>query len=84
MPKSLKDQSGAQLAKGPKKMFTIGFCILLFSLLNISKNLINRSVLPYEYVLTNRFSQDQLEMYFSKLRSRFGWNNNHTALQLKY
>ena len=82
--KSLKDQSGVPLAKGPRKMFVIGFCISAFSILNISKNLLNRSVLSYEYVLTYRFSQDQIEMYFSKLRSRFGWNNNPTALQLKY
>ena len=84
MLKSLKDQSGVSLAKGPRKMFVIGFCISALSILSISKTLLNRSVLPYEYVLTYRFSQDQIEMYFSKLRSRFGWNNNPTALQLKY
>ena len=39
---------------------------------------------PFKYILTYRFSQDQLEMYFAKIHSRFGWNNNPTALQLKY
>ena len=54
------------------------------SILKISKNLLNRPDQPYEYVLTYRFSQDQLEMFFAKIRSRFGWNNNPTVLQLKY
>ena len=84
MLKSLKDQSGVSLAKGPRKMFVIGFCISALSILSISKNRLNRSVPPYEYVLTYRFSQDPIEMYFSKLRSRFGLNNNPTTLQLKY
>ena len=54
------------------------------SILSISKNLLERAESPFEYVLTYRFSQDTLEMYFSKIRSRFGWNNNPTALQFKY
>ena len=29
-------------------------------------------------------SQDTIEMFFSKIRGRLGWNNNPTALQLKY
>ena len=82
--KSLKDVSGVPLIKGPRKMFVIGFCISSMSILKISKSLLERPVSPYEYVLTYRFSQDQIEMYFAKIRSRFGWNNNPTALQLKY
>ena len=30
------------------------------------------------------FFQDEIEMYFSKIRSCFGWNNNLTVLQFKY
>ena len=30
------------------------------------------------------FSQDALEMFFSKIRGRFGWNNNPNALQFKH
>ena len=82
--KSLEGQSGVPLAKGPRKIFVIGFCISALSILKISKNHLNRSVLPFEYVITYTFSQDHIELYVSKLRDRFGWNNNPTALQLKY
>ena len=82
--KSLKDTAGVPLVKGPRKIFVIGFCISSLSIIQISKDLLNRSTSPYEYVLTYTFSQDQIEMYFAKIRSRFGWNNNPTALQLRY
>ena len=32
--------------------------------------------------MSYRFSQD--EMFFSKIRGRFGWNNNPNALQFKH
>lgn len=34
-------------------------------------------------MLTYKFSQDHLEMFFSKIRQRFGNNNNPNALELK-
>ena len=80
----LKDANGLPLLSGLRKMFVIGFYISALSILNISKNLLQRSETPFEYVLRYRFSQDLLEMYFAKTRSRFGWNNNPTALQFKY
>ena len=82
--KSLKDTNGLPVIQGPRKTFVIGFCISAQSILEISKTLLEREESPFEYVLTYRFSQDALEMYFSKIRSRFGWNNNPTALQFKY
>ena len=59
MLKSLKDQSRVSLAKSPRKIFVIGFCISALSILSISKTLLDRSVLPYEYVITYRSSQWQ-------------------------
>ena len=82
--KSLKDTNGLPVIQGPRKTFVIGFCVSAQSILEISKTLLEREESPFEYVLTYRFSQDALEMYFSKIRSRFGWNNNPTALQFKY
>ena len=82
--KSLKDTSGLPLIQGPRKTFIIGFSISALSIIAISKNLLQGTESPFEYVLTYRFSQDTLEMYFSKIRGRFGWNNNPTALQFKY
>ena len=82
--KSLKDTNDLPLIKGRRKAFVMEFYISSMSILSISKKLLSRPDHPYEYVLTYCFSQDQLEMFFAKIRSRFGWNNNPTALQLKY
>ena len=81
---SLKDTSGIPLIKGPRQCFVTGFYISARSILAISKKLLQRETLPFEYVLTYRFSQDTIEMFVSKIRGRLGWNNNPTALQLKY
>ena len=39
---------------------------------------------PFTYLLTYQYSQDHLELLFSCIRSRGGWNNNPNCLQLKY
>ena len=82
--KYLKDTAGTPIIKGPRKTFVLGFTISALSIINISKALLERRETPFEYISTYRFSQDQIAMYFSKIRSRFGWNNNPTVLQFKY
>jgi hypothetical protein len=39
---------------------------------------------PFNYLLTYKYSQDHLELLFSCIRSRGGWNNNPNGLQMKY
>ena len=82
--KYLKHTAGIPIIKGPRKTFVLGFTISALSIMEISKALLERRETPFEYILTYCFSQDQIEMYFSKIRSRFGWNNNPTVLQFKY
>eukprot|EP00794_Sanderia_malayensis_P011743 gene11743-12964_t len=82
--KHLKDPAGVQIIKGQRKTFVKGFAISAFSVLSICKILLERSEVPFQYILTYRFSQDRIEMFFSKIRSRFGWNNNPNVLQFKY
>ena len=82
--RSLKDTAGIPLIKGPRQRFVIGFSISALSIIAISKSLLHRESSPFDYIPTYRFSQDTLEMFFSKIRGRFGWNNNPTALQFKY
>ena len=40
--------------------------------------------MPFTYVLTYRYSQDHIELLFSCIRAKGGWNNNPNSLQLKY
>lgn len=39
---------------------------------------------PFKYILTYKYSQDHVELLFSCVQSRRGWNNNPNSLQLKY
>ena len=82
--KYLKDTAGIPIIKGPRKTLLLGFTISALSVTDTSKALLERRETTFEYILTYRVSQDQIEMYFSKHRSRFGWNNNPTILQFKY
>ncbi len=80
----LKDNNGVKLIDGPRKTFILGFAVSPKSIMALAKELLTRNYNKFKYVLTYRFSQDQLEMFFSKIRSRLGWNNNPNALQFKW
>ena len=82
--KFLKDANGLPLISGPWQIFVIGFYISALSILSISKNLLQWSEIQFKYGLTDHISQNQLEMYFAKIRTCFGWNSSSTALQFKY
>ena len=82
--KYLRDNASIPIIKGPRKKFVLRFTISALSIIEISKALLERRETPCEHIFTYRFSQDQIEMYFSKIRSRFGWNNSLTVLQFKY
>ena len=62
--RSLKDTGGNPLVKGPRQTFITGFSISVLSIITISKNLLQHSNSPFQYILTYRFSQDTLEMFF--------------------
>lgn len=81
---SLADLNSLNLIYGPCKTSIQGFAISAKSILAISKDLLLRIQNPYSFVLTYRFFRDPLEMLFSKIRGRLGWNNNPNALQFKY
>jgi hypothetical protein len=82
--KKLKDVDETKLVDGRRKTFILGFAVSANSILAIAKKLLSREHNKFEYVLTYRFSQDQVEMFFSKIRSRLSWNNNPNALQFKW
>ena len=82
--KTLTDAAGKKIIDGPRKTFLIGFGTSAQSIFAIAERLMYRNNSAFEYVLTYKFSQDPLEMFFSKIRSRNGWNNNPNPLQLKW
>ncbi|EZA47209.1 THAP domain-containing protein [Ooceraea biroi] len=67
-----------------RKTFALGFLINMKSLTNLASDLLTNSTLPLSYFLTYKCSQDHIELFFSCIRSRGGWNNNPNALQFKW
>uniref|UniRef100_A0A2S2NSV2 THAP domain-containing protein 9 n=1 Tax=Schizaphis graminum TaxID=13262 RepID=A0A2S2NSV2_SCHGA len=78
---SLTDIKGIPIHSTPRKTFVIGFTVAVKSILNLAKELF--IVTDYKYLLTYKFSQDQLEIFFSKIRQRFGHNNNPNVLEFR-
>lgn len=66
-----------------KKFAILGFVIAVESILAISKDLLFRNESPYHYILTYKFSQDNLEIFFNNIRRRGGLNNNPNAVQFR-
>ena len=52
-------------------------------MLSISEKLLFRVSDPFNFVLTYKFSQDHIELLFSFIRARGGYNNNPNTLQFR-
>ena len=50
----------------------------------MANEILSCPVNPFKYLLIYKFSQDHIELLFSCIHSRGGWNNNPNTLQLKY
>lgn len=74
---------GIPLLGHKRKTFVLGFIVTMKSTINLAKDLFS-SDNPLKYFLNYKFSQDHLELYFSWIRSRGGWNNNPNSQQLKW
>lgn len=65
-----------------KKTFVIGFALAVKSIFSIAKLLFEENQ-NFKYILSYQFSQDHIEILFSRFRQRFGANNNPNVLQFK-
>lgn len=81
---SIQDIRGTLLLTMRRKTTIIGFIITILSTMAISKSLLLREVNPFHYILTHKFSQDHLEIFFNKIRQCGGWNNNPTTRQFSW
>ena len=80
---TLLDNQNQPLIYHRRKTFIIGFVSTAKALLQISEELLYRQENSFSYVLTYKFSQDHIELLFSCIRSRGGFNNNPNILQFK-
>ena len=69
---TLKDVSSQPLYYGTRKTGIVGFIIAIESIRSITIDLLTRAESPYDYVLTYRWSQDSIELWFCKIRRRGG------------
>ena len=77
----LKDIEGNTLANHPQKRGIYGLAIAATSIMNMSKRLLNE--LDFKYFLPYKCCQDNLELFFNKIRRCGGWNPNPTTVQFK-
>ncbi|KAB0795036.1 hypothetical protein PPYR_11875 [Photinus pyralis] len=76
---SLNDVAGREIWRTARKTPIIGFIMCIRSAIGAFDAIVTGG--PLEYLLTYKFSQDHLEMFFCCVRSRNGFNNNPSCLQ---
>ena len=76
--------TGQLLSTSQCKTFVIGFVARIKSTISMATEMFSLPTNPFKYLLTYKFSQDHVELLFSCIRSRGGWNNNPNVLQFKY
>jgi len=69
--------------KSPRKRAVLGFIVSVHSIIECAEKVLFRSEHPFKYVLTYRFCQDLIELFFNKIRGRLGSNNNLNVLEFE-
>ena len=78
---NLKTLELKPLYETKRKTGFIGFLIAIKSFQGIFEDLIDSSDYPMKYLLTYKFSQDHLELFFSAIRACGGRNDNPSVRQ---
>jgi len=81
---TLTDTSGRLMTAGKKKTAFVGFLTAIDTMMSLFQDLVVGSPTHppcLKYLLTFKFSQDHLEIFFGCIRSHLGCNNNPTARQ---
>lgn len=79
--KSLKDRNHISILQSPRKTGFNGLIVCLKSIGRLFDNTVKTKQL--NFILSYKISQDHIEMLFSAIRSRGGFNNNPTAAQFE-
>ena len=77
----LKNDEGILIAESGKKTGFLGFLIAIKSIKGLYEKLVISPKPLLKYILTYKFSQDHLELFFAAVRSAGGSNNNPTTSQ---
>ncbi len=77
----LRDVSGNLMYNTQRKTGFVGFLVAIKSIRQTFLDLVEKENAPINYILTYKFSQDHLELFFGAIRSSGGFNNKPTAQQ---
>ena len=80
---SLQDMTSAPLYLSRRKMRIVGFLVDIDSVSWLARSLVMSDEIPCSFLLTHKFSQDHLELYFGAIRAAGGHNNNPTCRQFR-
>jgi len=83
---TLEDSNGKRLANTKRRMFVLGLCVTINSVIHLTQKLVLQAGIngvKLSYFLTYKLSQDHIEILFSIIRRRGGWCNNPTAMQFR-
>ena len=78
---ALKNSTGQPMHQSKRKTGFIGFLVAIRSIKGLFNDLVGQADAPLKYLLTYKFSQDHLELFFGAIRSSGGFNNNPTSQQ---
>ncbi|KAI4802042.1 hypothetical protein KUCAC02_019901 [Chaenocephalus aceratus] len=78
-----KDNKRVPLHATQKKTPICGFIACGRSVIGIYENLVEQPAAPCRYLLTYKLSEDHLELFFSAIRARGGYNNNPNVRQFR-
>ncbi|KAH7976420.1 hypothetical protein HPB52_013750 [Rhipicephalus sanguineus] len=70
------------VAQDGRRMSVIAMAFTLKSVSLLAEKLFDANLC--RYICTRHLNQDPLEMYFSCIRQRGGWNNNPSAAQFRH
>ena len=72
------------LSTHPRKTFIVGFVSAIKSTIEMANEMFSLQGNPFKYLLPYKYSQDHVELLFSCIRRRGGWNNNPNCAQFKH
>ncbi len=79
--RNLKGPEGQSMVTSKRKTGCLGLLLCIDAVVGLAEDLVNVEDPVLKYLLTYKMSQDHLELFFSAVRARGGWNNNPTTRQ---
>lgn len=83
---TMQDSTGVPVVQTRRRMFVIGLCITIDSIIYLIEKLLlgdGLNGVKMRFLLSYKQSQDHIEIVFGTIRRRGGWSNNPTALQFR-